>query len=168
MIFSENLQTQLGEITIFERDGALIRIALHADAAGQDAAERRDTPLIRQAKEQLLAFFAGDRTRFSLPIQPLGTPFQLQVWQALRDIPYGETRTYAQIAAQVQNPRACRAVGGACHANPLLIVIPCHRVIGADGALTGFGAGLAAKEKLLKLENERILRDAKLTMGRTK
>ncbi|QKN24819.1 methylated-DNA--[protein]-cysteine S-methyltransferase [Caproicibacterium lactatifermentans] len=91
---------------------------------------------------------------FSLPLSPEGTAFQRDVWEALRKIPYGETRTYGQVAQAVGQPRACRAVGMACHRNPLLIVVPCHRVIGQNGSLTGFGAGLDAKAFLLQMEKK--------------
>ena len=104
------------------------------------------------AVAQLNAYFAGRRTRFDLPLSPAGTEFQRQVWQALRSIPYGETISYGELARRVGNPRASRAVGLANGANPLPIVVPCHRVIGANGTLTGFGGGLPIKRALLALE----------------
>lgn len=116
--------------------------------------EYGESPVLRQAVSELTEYFAGTRKSFSVPIAPAGTAFQLKVWAALRDIPYGETRSYGEIAAAVGNPKASRAVGGANHRNPILILTPCHRVIGASGALTGFGAGLPMKEALLKLESE--------------
>lgn len=116
--------------------------------------EYGESPVLRQAVSELTEYFAGTRKNFSVPIAPAGTAFQLKVWAALRDIPYGETRSYGEIAAAVGNPKASRAVGGANHRNPILILTPCHRVIGANGALTGFGAGLPMKEALLKLESE--------------
>lgn len=109
-------------------------------------------PLIDAARAQLDAYFAGTLRRFDLPLAPHGTPFQLAVWQALADIPYGATASYAQLAARVGRPSATRAVGAANGRNPLPIVLPCHRVIGADGALTGFGGGLPTKRFLLELE----------------
>ena len=99
-------------------------------------------------------YFAGQRKEFSLPLAPKGTEFQLRVWQALLQIPYGETRSYGELAAMVGNPKACRAVGGANHRNPLSILIPCHRVVGTGGSLTGYAGGLSVKEFLLKLESE--------------
>lgn len=102
--------------------------------------------------EQLDTYFAGTRTAFDFPYRVHGTPFQEQVWAALRDIPYGETRTYKQIAEAIGRPKAYRAVGMANHSNPIFLVIPCHRVIGADGSLTGYGGGLAMKRALLELE----------------
>ena len=101
---------------------------------------------------QLDEYFAGTRTAFDFPCAPQGTPFQQKVWAALCEIPYGETRSYKQIAEAVGKPKACRAVGMANNRNPIIIVIPCHRVIGANGALTGYGGGIARKVKLLELE----------------
>jgi methylated-DNA-[protein]-cysteine S-methyltransferase len=104
------------------------------------------------AIEQLKAYFAGQCRHFDLPLSPAGTEFQRRVWRALRDIPYGETISYGELARRVGNPRASRAVGLANGANPLPIVVPCHRVIGANGTLTGFGGGLPIKRALLALE----------------
>ena len=104
------------------------------------------------AIEQLQGYFSGQRRTFELPIAPAGTAFQHRVWQALRHIPYGETISYGELARRIGSPRACRAVGLANGANPLPIVVPCHRVIGANGALTGFGGGLPIKRALLALE----------------
>lgn len=168
MIFTKKFCSALGEITLSERDGALILCHLGTDAIAKLTGEMRDTPVLMRAKEQLEEYLTGERQAFSLPLAPRGTPFQLQVWQALREIPYGETRTYGEIAARIGNPRACRAVGMANHHNPLLIIVPCHRVIGASGQLTGFGAGLAVKEKLLKLEENKRLPAAKLTSSAAK
>lgn len=111
-----------------------------------------DSPLLRRARLQLDEYFAGRRRSFDLPLSPRGTPFQREVWTALASIPYGHTLSYAQLATRVGRPAAMRAVGAANGRNPLPIVLPCHRVIGADGSLTGFGGGLPAKQYLLKLE----------------
>jgi methylated-DNA-[protein]-cysteine S-methyltransferase len=105
--------------------------------------------------DQLREYFAGARCSFDLPLAPEGTEFQRAVWRALLDIPYGETLSYGELACRIGNPRASRAVGLANGANPLPIVVPCHRVIGADGSLTGFGGGLAIKQRLLGLERAR-------------
>lgn len=110
------------------------------------------TLLSEQANCELQAYFAGERTSFSLPLCPDGTPFQQKVWQALLTIPYGQTASYKQIAEQIDHPRAFRAVGMANRANPLWILIPCHRVVGADGSLTGYAGGLKLKRALLELE----------------
>jgi methylated-DNA-[protein]-cysteine S-methyltransferase len=104
------------------------------------------------AADQLAAYFAGRLTDFTLPLAPAGTPFQRRVWSALQDIPYGETRSYGQLADKIGNPAAVRAVGLANGSNPIALVIPCHRVIGADGSLTGYGGGLDRKRYLLELE----------------
>jgi methylated-DNA-[protein]-cysteine S-methyltransferase len=114
--------------------------------------EEREDGVLREAREQLGAYFAGELREFDLPLLPRGTPFQLSVWEALLDIPYGETWSYADLARRLDRPTATRAVGAANGRNPLPIVVPCHRVIGADGSLTGYGGGLPIKRKLLWLE----------------
>jgi len=113
--------------------------------------EGQNGPL-REVSRQLREYFAGERTTFDLPLAPEGTDFQRNVWRKLQDIPYGHTISYGELARRVGNPKASRAVGAANGQNPIPIVIPCHRVIGANGTLTGFGGGLAAKEALLALE----------------
>lgn len=113
---------------------------------------RRDQGAVREVREQLLGYFAGARTEFDLPLAPLGTPFQLKVWNALAGIPFARTRSYGDIARQIGEPNAVRAVGAANGRNPLPIVLPCHRVIGSDGSLTGFGGGLSVKQFLLEHE----------------
>lgn len=112
-----------------------------------------ETPLLRAAREALLSYFAGERRDFDLPLAPAGTDFQRAVWETLRAIPYGGTRTYGEIAAAVGRPKAVRAVGQANHVNPLPIFIPCHRVVGKNGALTGYAGGLDLKRALLALES---------------
>ena len=105
-----------------------------------------------ECTRQLQAYFDGALTAFDLPLNPQGTPFHRKVWAALQEIPYGETRSYGQMAAALGCPGAARAVGGANHHNPIAIIIPCHRVIGADGSLTGYGGGLDMKDWLLRHE----------------
>lgn len=109
-------------------------------------------PVLLETERQLAEYFAGDRTEFSLDLDFNGTDFQKAVWLALLTIPYGETRSYGEIAIQLGNPKAVRAVGAANGKNPISIIAPCHRVIGADGKLTGFAGGLEAKSRLLKIE----------------
>lgn len=109
--------------------------------------------VIRLAVKELNEYFAGKRKAFDIPLRPVGSGFQQSVWKALLDIPYGETRTYMQIASAVNNPRGVRAVAQAIGANPMSIIVPCHRVIGSDGSLTGFAGGLDAKQYLLAGEN---------------
>lgn len=139
----------VGPLTLTQEDQALT--GLHFGEHPQQGAEG-PTPLLEEAARQLEEYFAGQRKEFSLPLAPKGTEFQLRVWQALLQIPYGETRSYGELAAMVGNPKACRAVGGANHRNPLSILIPCHRVVGTKGSLTGYAGGLSVKEFLLKLE----------------
>lgn len=114
------------------------------------------SPLLQACVQQLTEYFAGQRRDFNLPLSLHGTAFQLRAWQALQAIPYGETRSYGQQAAMMGSPRACRAVGGANHRNPVCIIVPCHRVIGSGGALTGYGAGLDMKAYLLDMERRYV------------
>ncbi|HEU0123849.1 MAG TPA: methylated-DNA--[protein]-cysteine S-methyltransferase [Bryobacteraceae bacterium] len=115
-----------------------------------------DRAPFRDAIDQLKAYFAGKLTDFDLSLAPEGTPFQQSVWDALLTIPYGETTSYSAVARQIGRPNAIRAVGAANGANPIPIIIPCHRVIGSNGKLTGFGGGLPTKEHLLKLESKQL------------
>lgn len=119
-----------------------------------------DTPLLREAARQLAAYFDGALRAFDLPLAAQGSAFDRAVWRALTAIPYGERRAYGEIAAAIGRPKACRAVGGACSRNPLLIVVPCHRVVGASGKLTGFAAGIEQKRALLELE-ERVVHSSR-------
>lgn len=121
------------------------------------AGAREDAAAFAHVVEQLDAYFSGERTSFDLPLAPQGTAFQREVWRALTAIPYGETTTYAAIANAIGKPRAVRAVGAANGRNPLSIVVPCHRVIGRDGALTGYAGGIANKRALLALEAKRAI-----------
>ena len=145
------VSSPVGPLTLTQEDQALT--GLHFGEHPQQGAEG-PTPLLEEAARQLEEYFAGQRKEFSLPLAPKGTEFQLRVWQALLQIPYGETRSYGELAAMVGNPKACRAVGGANHRNPLSILIPCHRVVGTGGSLIGYAGGLSVKEFLLKLESE--------------
>lgn len=118
---------------------------------------KNDEPdaVLLNARAELEEYFAGERKDFSVPIRPAGTPFQQSVWNALREIPYGDTASYGEIAKRIGNEKACRAVGMANNRNPIAIIIPCHRVIGAGGSLTGYAGGLDKKEFLLELEAQR-------------
>jgi methylated-DNA-[protein]-cysteine S-methyltransferase len=120
--------------------------------AGKPRPGRRDDALLRPAREQLRAYFAGELLDFDLPLAAAGTEFQQRVWQALGAIPYGATASYAAIARAIGSPTATRAVGAANGRNPIAIIVPCHRVIGKDGTLTGYGGGLARKQWLLRHE----------------
>lgn len=144
----------VGELLLVGDGTALTRLSLHGAAdlkAEAEPVEWSAEPLA-DAISQLDAYFAGALTRFDLPLAPVGSPFQQEVWSALQDIPYGTTATYSEIAAQLGRPGAARAVGLANARNPIAIIIPCHRVIGADGRLTGYGGGLDRKQQLLELE----------------
>lgn len=122
-----------------------------------EAGWRNDATPFREVIRQLDAYFAGALHDFDVPLAPMGTPFQRNVWSALREIPYGRTISYGELARRIGNPSASRAVGLANGSNPIAIIVPCHRVIGANGKLTGFGGGLDVKRKLLDLEQQAIL-----------
>lgn len=145
-------KTPLGGLAIFDDEEAITGVHLCGHAP--ENAEKEASSLAQLACGQLNEYFAGRRKSFDLPLHLKGTDFQRKVWNALREIPYGETRSYKQIAEEINHPKACRAVGGANHNNPVLIIVPCHRVIGSNKSLTGFGCGLPAKEFLLNLEKE--------------
>jgi methylated-DNA-[protein]-cysteine S-methyltransferase len=162
-VFFTEMPSPVGRLTLtWERDGlsgVLFDNQGDADAAGGARASWiRDDRRLAAARAQLEEYFAGARGAFDLPLLMRGTPFQERVWRALCRIPFGATATYGEIAAAVGRPGASRAVGGANHRNPIAIVVPCHRVIGADGSLTGYGGGESRKRRLLDLE--RRFRDA--------
>ena len=133
----------------------------HQGPAPEPTWQRNDA-WFKDVKRQLRAYFAGDLQDFSLAVAPEGTRFQRRVWAALQTIPYGETRSYAEVARRIGHPGAARAVGAANGQNPIAVIIPCHRVIGADGTLTGFGGGLKRKRTLLELEANAITKKARL------
>jgi methylated-DNA-[protein]-cysteine S-methyltransferase len=141
-------ESPVGPLRLEARDGALV--ALHLNA--QPGPEHLDDPVLAEATTQLREYFAGTRTTFELPLQMHGNAFEQRVWAALREIPYGETASYGEIAGQLGAPGAARAVGVANARNPIAIIVPCHRVIGANGKLVGFGGGLPMKRALLDLE----------------
>ncbi|NWD27055.1 methylated-DNA--[protein]-cysteine S-methyltransferase [Pseudomonas yamanorum] len=147
----------VGQLTLVARNGKLTAILWEKERPNRvrlgALQEANDSPVLQETKRQLKEYFAGTRNRFELELDFAGTDFQKKVWQALLTIPFGETRSYSQIAAQIGNPKAVRAVGAANGRNPISIVAPCHRVIGASGGLTGFAGGLEAKQYLLELEN---------------
>lgn len=152
--------TPVGPIIVLATDTS-VRAVLFGE---EDAARVRtdgtgvpddDHPVLVEARRQLEEYFAGDRLDFDLPLDPVGTPFQMQVWQTLRGIPYGSTISYGEQAKRLGDPNKARAVGAANGRNPISIVVPCHRVVGANGSLTGFGGGLDAKAWLL--DHERLV-----------
>ncbi|QCC86822.1 methylated-DNA--[protein]-cysteine S-methyltransferase [Desulfovibrio desulfuricans] len=144
----------IGTVRIVERGQSLVRLDLGPKAPLEPlgGAVEQQTPLLQRAFKQLEEYLAGTRESFDLPLAPEGTPFQRKVWDALLQIPYGQTRSYRQIAEAVDSPRGFRAVGMANNRNPIAVFIPCHRVVGADGSMVGYGGGLPIKEALLKLE----------------
>ncbi|VVN80719.1 Methylated-DNA--protein-cysteine methyltransferase [Pseudomonas fluorescens] len=153
------LASPVGELKLVANGSRLVAILWENDKPGRvrlgPMNEAPDSPILMRAAEQLREYFAGARQRFDLELDFSGTEFQKKVWAALLTIPFGETRSYSQIAEQIGNPSAVRAVGAANGKNPISIIAPCHRVIGASGKLTGFAGGLEAKELLLTLEGGR-------------
>ncbi|MFT4143405.1 MAG: methylated-DNA--[protein]-cysteine S-methyltransferase [Mobilitalea sp.] len=157
--------SKLGKILIAEDGSGVTKVSILTESVVSDAVPEYihedttyqliETPLLKEASVQLNEYFEGNRTEFSIKLNPKGTEFQKKVWEALTTIPYGETRSYIQIAKQIGNDKASRAVGSANHNNPIPYIIPCHRVIGAKGKLVGYAYGLSMKEKLLKMEQER-------------
>jgi len=151
------LDSPIGELLLVGDGSAISGLYMQDGATGravEDGWIAAEGPFA-EPRRQLDQYFAGDRTEFDLPLAPAGTPFQLSVWDALRRIPYGETRSYREIAEAIGRPSATRAVGAANGRNPIAVIVPCHRVIGADGSLTGFGGGIERKRLLLDLERPR-------------
>jgi methylated-DNA-[protein]-cysteine S-methyltransferase len=147
-------QTKIGLVAIEDNGTEITDVNVISE---DQSFEMNETNLLRNAALQLNEYLEGKRNSFDLPLNPKGTEFQKKVWAALCDIPYGETRSYKQIAESVGNPKACRAVGMANNKNPIMIFIPCHRVVGSDGSLTGYAGGLDMKEKLLSLEKRKAI-----------
>ncbi|WP_156951344.1 methylated-DNA--[protein]-cysteine S-methyltransferase [Lacrimispora aerotolerans] len=150
MIYWDTMESRVGTLTIVCDEKAItgLEFLIQEPIGGV----RKRTPLMEQAVLQIEEYMDGKRRSFDLPLKPEGTEFQKKVWNALLDIPYGETRSYKDIAVSIDNPKACRAVGMANNRNPIAIIIPCHRVIGANGSLVGYGGGLPIKIELLNLE----------------
>ncbi|MEY8234828.1 methylated-DNA--[protein]-cysteine S-methyltransferase [Lachnospiraceae bacterium 66-29] len=159
MKFFDYYKSPLGNMVIMEEDNAIIRLSLCTQKSeflessySPDPMSHATTTLIENAKAQLTDYFQGTRQIFDLPLNPSGTSFQKKVWQALCQIPYGQTRSYKEIALAIDNPKGCRAVGMANNRNPIMLIIPCHRVIGSNGTLVGYAGGLDIKEWLLEHE----------------
>ncbi|MDD4101098.1 MAG: methylated-DNA--[protein]-cysteine S-methyltransferase [Kiritimatiellae bacterium] len=149
--------TIFGRVTIVESGGLITHLFFACDHP-PDAPDRAGTPLLRRAFRQLEAYLNGKLEDFDLPLGPQGTDFQSRVWKVLRSIPYGHTLSYKEVACRLGNPGAARAVGMANNRNPIPIFIPCHRVIGADGSLVGYGSGIDIKARLLEIERAGALR----------
>lgn len=135
-----------------EEDGAIVR--LYLPGMPTPRLMPHETPLLAEGRKEVLEYLSGERQVFTLPIAPQGTPFQCRVWSALRDIPYGQVRSYKDIAFAAGCPKGFQAIGLACNRNPIPILIPCHRVIGVSGTLTGYAGGLVLKRALLRLEGQ--------------
>jgi methylated-DNA-[protein]-cysteine S-methyltransferase len=154
--FRTTVESPVGVLSLVATDQALValvwRVEGHSRAGFERAVEKPRHSVLRETSRQLREYFAGKRREFDLPLEFRGTEFQRRAWSALLTIPYGETRTYRQMAEHIGNPTAVRAVGAANGRNPISIIAPCHRVIGMNGDLTGFGGGLDAKARLLALE----------------
>ena len=147
-------QTILGPVVISEQDEAITELFFAKDSL--DRENSQITPLLKEAEKQLLEYLSGDRTKFKLKLAAQGTEFQKAVWNTLQEIPYGETRSYKQVAEMIGRPEASRAVGMANSKNPILILTPCHRIVGSDGKLTGYAGGLEIKKALLELEKNHV------------
>ncbi|MCL2748538.1 MAG: methylated-DNA--[protein]-cysteine S-methyltransferase [Alphaproteobacteria bacterium] len=144
------IQTPFGTAVLSEEDGAIVELSFDAHGC---CGMQKETPLLRMAAKQLSEYFSGRRQIFDLPLNPIGTKFQRDVWNALLEIPFGETKSYAQVAAATGRDKAARPVGGAVGKNPIPIIIPCHRVLAANNKIGGFSLGLDMKRKLLKIES---------------
>ncbi|MEO7717305.1 MAG: methylated-DNA--[protein]-cysteine S-methyltransferase [Capsulimonas sp.] len=160
MIYYTQFESPVDTITLTSDGASLTGLYMnehkHAELFADEWIRDDQAAPFQETIRQLTAYFAGERTDFDLPLAPRGTPFQQIVWNMLREIPYAQTMTYGQLAAKIGNPNASRAVGLANGRNPISIIVPCHRVIGASGKLVGYGGGLERKETLLSLESKCI------------
>lgn len=147
------VESPLGPLLLLSDERALTGLFMNERIVPEGSREEPDAAPFPEVRRQLAEYFAGSRRDFDLPLAPKGTTFQRTVWAFLREIPYGETISYGELARRIREPKACRAVGLANGRNPLSIVVPCHRVVGASGKLTGYGGGLANKAFLLDLES---------------
>ncbi|TAM56995.1 MAG: methylated-DNA--[protein]-cysteine S-methyltransferase [Acidobacteria bacterium] len=145
----------LGLVEVESADAGITRVRLGARGKAREVGDGAALAFARAAQAEILAYLEGGLRTFSVTVVLEGTPFQQAVWSRLGAVPYGQTRTYGEIAAELGKPRAARAVGTACRANPVPILVPCHRIVGGNGALTGFAAGVAMKKELLELERAR-------------
>ena len=145
-------ETTLGSITIQASDSAITSIIINHI----DPTNTKETPIIKEAIKQIDEYLKHTRKDFTIKLEPIGTPHQHKVWEALKKIPYSQTKTYKDVAIETGNINASRAIGNACNKNPIMIMIPCHRVIGTNGKLTGYAGGLDIKEILLELEQTNL------------
>ena len=157
-VYYTTFESPVGPLLLAGDSNALRRVSFESSKllATHQADWKQNRAAFAEVIRQLQAYFRGELKVFDVPLAMEGTEFQLRVWKALRAIPYGETISYAQLAERIGNPKAVRAVGLANGRNPIPIIVPCHRVVGSDGSLTGFGGGLSTKKKLLELENKQL------------
>jgi methylated-DNA-[protein]-cysteine S-methyltransferase len=160
-LYYKRMPSVIGEIRMFANDRAVVGLLMADELPkGRDRkfepVVEEEPPVLLKAEEELKAFFSGTLKKFTVPVEVSGTDFQKAVWKTLQDIEYGQLWTYADVARSITRPRAVRAVGGAIGRNPVPIIIPCHRVVGSDTSLTGFGGGLATKQILLEIEGHQI------------
>ena len=155
-LFYKEIKSPVGKLNLVASSNALVAVLWEYEGANRVKLDRSmldpEHPILLRAERQLAEYFSGGRTEFDLPLDPTGSEFQKKVWQALRDIPFGQTKSYSDLAKAIGSSTSARAVGGANGKNPLSLVVPCHRVIGADGSLTGYAGGLEVKAALLALE----------------
>jgi methylated-DNA-[protein]-cysteine S-methyltransferase len=160
IVYFDRVPSPLGEMLLASDgdalSGAWFDGQRYQPPVGPAWQQRSDLPLLRHAATELTEYFAGERIAFDVPLAPVGTPFQRDVWQAIASVPYGETIAYRELAARAGRPKSIRAAGAATGRNPLSIIVPCHRIVGMDGALTGYAGGLARKRALLALEHAAI------------
>jgi len=160
IVYFDRVPSPLGEMLLASDgdalSGAWFDGQRHQPPVGLAWQQRSDLPLLRHAATEFAEYFAGERIAFDVPLAPVGTPFQRDVWQAIASVPYGETIAYRELAARAGRPKSIRAAGAATGRNPLSIIVPCHRIVGMDGALTGYAGGLARKRALLALEHAAI------------
>ncbi len=142
-------ESDIGVLSIVEEDNQIIKLVINKQITD---IQKQETPLINKTYNQIQEYLNGKRLKFEIPILLKGTEFQKKVWEKLISVPYGEVTSYKYVATQIGLPNASRAVGNACNKNPLLIIVPCHRILGSDKTLKGFAAGISVKEKLLNLE----------------
>jgi methylated-DNA-[protein]-cysteine S-methyltransferase len=167
MLLKKTMSSPIGELQLFARDDELVWLQLPESAAAPPDGVEREAPVLARAEAQLVEYFRGERLVFDLPLAMEGTAFQRRVWDELMAIPYAATWSYGQLARAIGRPSASRAVGAANGRNPIAIIVPCHRVIGANGSLTGYGGGMAAKQWLLAHERTRAPQPAETPRGAT-
>jgi methylated-DNA-[protein]-cysteine S-methyltransferase len=159
-LFYKEMESPVGKLKLVASANALIAVLWERERPNRVklAMLQHDPqqPILKETERQLGEYFAGTRNQFDLPLEPTGTEFQKKVWRALQEIPFGQTRSYLDLAKSIGSAKAVRAVGAANGKNPLSIVVPCHRIVGANGTLTGFAGGLEAKAKLLALEARKV------------